>query len=57
MTDRKSLQRTYPPSLHNLSPVFMKHREGLIMVACNEHLIVISHSLKLEGTIIFITSN
>lgn len=57
MTDRKALQKTFPPSLHNLSHVFMKHSEGLIMLTCNEHLIVISYSFKLEGTIIFITAN
>jgi len=56
-TGRKVLQRTLPPSLHNLSHVFMKHSESLIMLASNEHLIVISHSFKLEGTIIFITAN
>lgn len=44
-------------SLHNLSHVFMKHSEGLIMLACNEHLSAISHSFKLEGTIIFIAAN
>lgn len=40
--------------LHNLSHEFMKYSEDLITLACNEHLIAISHSFKLEGTIIFI---
>lgn len=57
-TDRNVLQRTtLPPALHNLSHVFIKHHEGLIMLACNEHLIVISHSFKLKGMVIFLTAN
>lgn len=35
----------------------MKHTEGLIMLACNEHLSAISHSFKLEATINFIAAN
>lgn len=57
-TDRNILQQTkLPPALCNLSHVFIKHNKGLIMLACNGHLIVISRSFKLKEMFFFLSAN